>query len=205
MPVLDFLVGDADQSFAVEPIGVDGEYEQLLAGRAAIRDTAVAKVIDGDVHPVGPGKTALIFQFGDCDIHIPIEVQSRAASPRDVTAASQYLESFGLRRDETKVWPLGKGRFTITLRTSEADTSVKMSVTDAKCYPLRREFQSITCVSTSMSNLVVIRSATGRSDSSLQSELRIVQSRDANYRPNASEVERRRIQAELCPWIPLEK
>lgn len=204
MPVLEFLVGDAGQSYSVEPIGIDGQYEQLLAGRAAVRDTAVAKIVDGDVHPVSPGRTALVFQFGDCDIHIPIEVQSRAASPRDVTSASQYVEEFGLRGDEAKVWPLRQGRFTITLRTFEADTSFKMSVTDAKCFPLRREFQSLSCVTTSTSNIAVIRIEAGRSDSLLQSELRIVQSREANIRPSAIEVERRRRQAELCPWIPLE-
>lgn len=202
MPVLEFFVGDAGQSWSVGPIGSDGTTEELIAGRAALLDTSIARLSEGRVHPVKPGSTTLLVQFGDGDIHIPVEVLSRATSTRDVTASSQFVEAFRLRAMEARAWPLRNGQFNIMLRTAAYEEDVDLHVTDARCYPLRRESRALTCAATDSSLVVVSRRGRERRTTMNEHEIQIAEAPKANVRPRASEVERRRRQSTLCPWTP---
>jgi hypothetical protein len=164
LATVDLEVGGAAQPIPIVGFGPDGEQVPELRFSARPADTTVARVINGEIAPVGLGSTRITLDFGGLTTAVSAYVVMPVLVDTVVLAPGEY-----------RTWPLPLGRSRISAHAvdgSFAPTGAELQSSRANCAPDPRQRETIHCV-VKEEGLVVVRAVR-----SLAAIIRIVQTPD---------------------------
>jgi hypothetical protein len=115
------LAGGASEELIIGAVGVDLKPVSLLAGKASVRDTTIAMLTDGRVHPKRPGSTFVDVAVGDCLTSIRVDVVERVDSTLKLGPSREFvIVPLQLVGGELRSWRVPSGRYDVRL---DADSS----------------------------------------------------------------------------------
>src|SRR5262245_21560053 len=111
------LAGGASEELTIGAVDLDLKPVSLIAGKASVRDTTIATLIDGRVHPNKPGSTYLDVAVGDCVKSIPVDVVERVDSTLKLGLGPrrEFVAPLRLVGGELRSWRIPAGRYDIRL------------------------------------------------------------------------------------------
>jgi hypothetical protein len=137
-PPLELALGGPPQAVHVNALTASREHETLLAFDLRTADTNVIAIRDGVVHPVAVGRATVIVDFGGIATAVTAGVHEAIAD-----------DSLRLAPGEFRTWPLGPGRYEITVVPLEAPAqleSLAMETEGASCVRDIRSEDLIHCL-----------------------------------------------------------
>jgi hypothetical protein len=112
--VMRLLAGGAPEELTIGAVGVDLKPVSLLAGKASVRDTTIATLADGRVHPKTPGSTYVDVTVGDCVTSIRVDVVERVDSTLKLGPSREFVVApLRLVGGELRSWRIPSGRYDV--------------------------------------------------------------------------------------------
>ncbi len=165
-PPLELALGSAPQTVRVNALGPSGAIETLLAYTLSVRDSAVVAVRGGQVHPLAVGHARVVVDFGGIATAVTAVVV-------DLIAA----DTLRLGPGEFRSWPLGAGRYEITVapvRPHASLTALGMETEGARCVRDSRSDETIHCSVRERGGLGVRNQSTSTGGPTVRAVIRVV-------------------------------
>jgi len=165
-PPLEIALGGPPQTVRVNALGPSGTVESLLAYSLSVRDSGVVAVRDGQVHPIGVGRAAVVVDFGGIATAVTATVFESIAA-----------ETLRLAPGEFRSWPLAAGRYEITVTPEQRSawrTALAMETSGAKCVRDSQRDDVIHCVVRERGGLGVRNQSTSPRGGQVAAAIRVI-------------------------------
>jgi hypothetical protein len=126
------IVGGDAVPLDISAVGTDGQPLTELAVQAVVRDTTVAVVRDGRIHPRQAGRTVIELALG-CRATIEVTVAPRAFATETMAPGETYTDTVSLAAGEHRFWKLAPGRYDVTVVGAGSPTAPVLSTFAAAC------------------------------------------------------------------------
>ena len=204
------LAGGASEELTIGAVDVDLKPVSLLAGKASVRDTTIAKLIDGRVHPKSPGATYVDVAVGDCVTSIRVDVVERVDSTLKLGPSREFVAApLRLVGGELRSWRIPSGHYGIRLDVDSTQRAqLVLAALRMNCARFGDGDQQYSCVAREGATIVVRNPRSPGQTRELSGALTIqsLESRPTNdgVMRNAlntdSRAERRAMCAEIIAW-----
>lgn len=153
---LRLTMGGPPAALVVGALGVDMKPVDMIAGTASVRDSLVAKLVDGYIHARARGLTMVDVEAGDCEVSIPVEVVEARSTTDGLLPHQQYAESLSMAAGELRSWRLPPGRYEVSLvgdRGTPANLRLASYQMDCGAFPQTKE--KYLCVAKDRASVIV--------------------------------------------------
>src|SRR5262245_41423855 len=118
------LAGGASEELTIGAVDVDLKPVSLIAGKASVRDTNIAIVADGRVHPKAPGSTYVDVAVGNCVKSIRVDVVERVDSTLKLGPSREFvIAPLRLVGGELRSWRIPSGMYDVRLDTDSMQSA----------------------------------------------------------------------------------
>jgi hypothetical protein len=200
------IVGGASEELTIGAVGADGKPVSLLAGKASVRDTSIATLVDGRVHPKMAGDTDVDVAVGDCVLSIRVEVVERVDSTLKLGPSREFvIAPLRLVGGELRSWRIPPGMYDVRLDTDSTQRErLVLAGVGMKCARFSDGDQQYSCIAGEGAAVVVRSPRRPGQTRELSGALTI---RSLERRPvnggvmhNAADVDPRARCVEIWPW-----
>jgi len=109
---VQLAAGDSSQELSFVALDPDGMPVNRLAGMLRVKDSSIATLKKGRIHPLSPGHTQVVMRFGDGSATTQISVYERVPTFVGLRNDQRFaIAPVRLAPDESIRWPLPKGLF----------------------------------------------------------------------------------------------
>ena len=154
--VLRLALGGPPAPLDVGAFDVDRKPVDMIAGTASVRDSQVASIVDGHIHALARGATAVDVEAGGCAVSIPVEVIGSSRTSEGLLPHEQFVESLSMAAGELRSWRLPPGRYEISLFDDDrAPAYLRLASHEMNCAALPRTEQQYSCIAMDRASVIV--------------------------------------------------
>lgn len=122
---IHFTAGSEPQNLPFVALDADGITVDQLAGELRIKDSSIAKLVSGRIHPMSPGNTDVTMRLGDVTARTHISVYEPLTSLEGLRADQTHaIAPVRLERGGTIRWSLRSGQYWLQFHAASTDGPV---------------------------------------------------------------------------------
>lgn len=162
LPGATLALGGPPAVLPVAPIGLSGEIVEPFVASAAVEDTQIVVLVNGELHPRARGATSVRIATADCALSVPVQVREQVADPGELEPFQVFsADSLALRPGEHSSWPVPAGRYEFRLTNSSGQGALVLGALGTRCAAFPGGEQHYSCI-VADSGRVVVRNRRSR-------------------------------------------